>query len=103
MSRGEKKRAKDRASLEAFNKLPNLQKIKKSILSINGVVYGDRNSLSYQITRDMLYEIEHIAEEKNDEFIKDVIKSVDKYMKASEKQAYFIAKFADENGYKYKN
>jgi hypothetical protein len=98
MSKGEKKRAKDRAAEEAYAKMPNLQRIKQSILVVNGLIPGDRNSLSWQMLDENLIGIEFLAKEKGNNFVVDVITSVRRYMKASEKQAYVIARFADENG-----
>lgn len=64
---------------------------------INGCVYGDRNSMSYQISEEMYAGIEMKAKELNNDFIASVCQSVMKYMKCSDKQAYCLAKFAIEN------
>lgn len=64
---------------------------------INGCVYGDRNSMSYQISEEMYASIEMKAKELNNDFIVSVSQSVMKYMKCSEKQAYYLAKFAIDN------
>lgn len=101
MSKGEKKRFKDKIALEAFDKLPNQKKIESSLMSVNGLVFGDRHSLSYQIWQDRVLEIQFKAEEKGNEMIASIAKTIDKYMKVSDKQAYVLAKFADENDIKY--
>jgi hypothetical protein len=101
MSRVEKKRAKDKKAIEAFNKLSNLQKIKQKILWINGITKGDRNSVSYKLVSEMLHQIEYLADKEKNQRIVDIINSVDKYMSASEKQAYAIAKFADDSNYEF--
>ena len=101
MSRGEKKRARDAREIAIFDSLPNLQKIKKSLLWINGTVFGDRNSLSYQLWIEILQPIQDLAKEKGNDFIVNVCDSGIKYMKLSEKQAYYVARFADENGIKH--
>lgn len=100
MSKGEKKRFRDNQEREAYERTPNLQRIKGSIMSVNGLIQGDRNSLSWQLTDEDLYGIQHLAKEKGDSFVSSVIDSVRKFMRASEKQAYVIARFADANGVK---
>ena len=67
---------------------------------INGCVSGDRNSMSYQISEKMYANIELKAKEIGNDFIASVCQSVIKYMKCSEKQAYYLAKFAIENNIK---
>lgn len=103
MSKGEKKRHNDRIALAAFAAQSNLDKIKQSILNINGKVQGDRNSLGYQIISERLAGVYNVAKEQGNTFITDVINSVEKSMRASEKQAYVIAKYADQQGIKYED
>lgn len=67
------------------------------MLWINGCVAGDRNSISYQISENILTKVELAAKEANNDFIASVCQSVDKYMRCSDKQAYCLAKFAIEN------
>lgn len=103
MSKGQKKRHKDRKALEAHAALPNLKKIQNAITAINGIVQGDRNSLHYQLISELLAGIFLKAKELDNQFIIGVINSIEKYMKASEKQAAVVAKFADDNGIKYED
>lgn len=77
--------------------LTALEEAQSKMMWINGCVSGDRNSMSYQISSEMLSKIEMKAKESGNEFIASVCQSVDKYMKCSEKQAYHLAKFAIEN------
>lgn len=97
------RRQKDAEAIAAFNAQSNLEKIKQSIMWINGKVQGDRNSLGYQLISERLAGIYLVAKEKGETFIVDVINSVEKYMRASEKQAFVIARFADQNGIKYED
>ena len=99
-SRGQKKRESDRKALEKYNNLSNQEKIKSRILSINGLVKGDRQGSFKILLADLLGEIEDMAQKKNDEKVLSIVKSIDKYMSASEKQAFVVSKFADENGIK---
>lgn len=103
MSKGQKKRINDAKAIAAFNAQSNLDKIKQSILNINGKVQGDRNSLGYQLISERLSGIYNVAKEHGNTFIVDVINNVEKYMRASEKQAYVVAKYADEQGIKYED
>lgn len=100
MTRGEKKRYNDKNSSEAFNSLSPLQQAITKLQWINGCVSGDRSSMSYQISNEMLVKIELAAKESGNEFIASVCQSVNKYMKCSDKQAYCLAKFAIDNGIK---
>lgn len=100
-NKGQKRRERDAKELAAFNNQSNLDKIQQSILNINGKVYGDRNGLGYQIISDRLAGIYNVAKLQGNDFIVDVINNVEKYMRCSEKQAYVIAKFADDNKIKY--
>lgn len=97
MTKGEKKRYKDAKEIEAFNALSPIQQAISKLQWINGCVYGDRSSMSYQISEKMLAKIEMAAKEAGDDFITSVSKSVDKFMKCSDKQAYILAKYAIEN------
>lgn len=64
---------------------------------INGCVYGDRSSMSYQISAEMLSKIEMAAKKAGNDFIASVSQSVDKSMRCSDEQAYCLAKFTIEN------
>lgn len=64
---------------------------------INGLVYGDRHSMSYQLEEEMYASIEMAAKKFGNDFIVKLCQSVMKYMKCSEKQAYCLAKFVIEN------
>lgn len=70
---------------------------KNKLMWINGCIFGDRHSMSYKISENMYAGIELRAKEIGNEFITSVCQSVIKYMKCSEKQAYYLAKFAIEN------
>lgn len=78
--------------------LSNQKKIAQRIQWINGSAHMGPNNLSTKLTHEFLYKIERIAEERGNKFICDVIESVIRYYNASDKQAYVISKFADENG-----
>jgi hypothetical protein len=97
-SRGQKKRERDAREIAAFNALSNLQKLINAIMRINGKIQGDRNSLGYQLIHERLSGIWIVAREKGDTKVMDIIKSVEASMRCSDKQAYCIAKFADDNG-----
>lgn len=97
MSRGEKKRYKDAKEIDAFNALSPLQQAINKLQWINNCIYGDRNSMSYQMSEEMYAGIEIKAKELENDFILSVCQSVMKYMKCSDKQAYCLAKFATEN------
>jgi KaiC/GvpD/RAD55 family RecA-like ATPase len=101
MSRSEKRHLRDKRELAAFNALSNQKKIESHIKWMNGTVYGNESSLGVQIVQKLLYTIQDIAKEKGNGFISNVIDSVIRYYMASDKQAYVIAKYADENGMKY--
>lgn len=101
MSAGDKKRFNDAKSIEAFNKQSNLEKWKQRILRVNGLVQGDRNSLGWQLLDEAMSGVYNHASEAGNTFITDVITSVSKFMKASEKQAYVIAQYADNNNITY--
>lgn len=97
MSRGEKKRYKDARESEAFNSLSPLQQAISKLQWINNCVYGDRSSMSYQISVEMYAGIEMKAKEVGNDFIASICQSAIRYMKCSDKQAYCLAKFAVEN------
>ena len=97
MTRGDKKRYKDAASIAAFNALSPLEQAIRNLQVINGHIYGDRSSLGYQMAEEMYAGIEMKAKELNNDFIVSVCRSVIKYMKCSDKQAYILAKFVVEN------
>lgn len=100
MSRGEKRRYKDAKQIEAFNALSPLQQAINKLQWINNCVCGDRHSMTYKISEEMLAAIELTAKSLNCEFIVSVCNSVNKYMRCSDKQAYCLAKFAIENSIK---
>jgi hypothetical protein len=97
MSKGEKKRYKDARESEAFNSLSPLQQAISKLQWINNCVYGDRSSMSYQISVEMYAGIEMKAKEVGNDFIASICQSAIRYMKCSDKQAYCLAKFAVEN------
>ena len=101
MSRGEKKRCNDAKAIAAFDAQSNLQKIKSAIMWINGKVYGDVHSLTVQWIEELFSAIEIEAKEKGNAFVVDVMNTIRRSYRASEKQAYVIAKFADDNGIVY--
>jgi hypothetical protein len=103
MSRGEKKRHNDAKAIAAFDAQTNLQKIKSAIMWINGKQYGDVHSLTVQWIQELFFNIEIEAKEKGNTFIIDVMNTIRRSYLASEKQAYVIARFADENGIKYES
>ena len=74
-----------------------LQAVMNNIMSVNGTVCGDRNSLSYQIWSKDIAKIWMAAREKGNDFIMNVCNSCEQYMRVSEKQAYCLAKFAMDN------
>lgn len=88
------KKSPKKAELKA---LTPLEEIQNKMMWINGCASGDRNSMSYQISAEMLSKIEMKAKESGNDFIVSICQSVDKYMKCSEKQAHCLAKFAIEN------
>lgn len=63
---------------------------------VNKMVQGDRNG-AYTIWEDSMLKVYFAAKEQGNDFIMSVYNSVDKYMKASDKQAYCLAKFAVDN------
>lgn len=77
--------------------LTPLEEATDRMMWINGCVYGDRHSMSYQISEEMFAKIEMAAKELSNDFIVSVCQSVVKYMKCSDKQAYSLAKFTIEN------
>lgn len=97
MSKGEKKRYKDARESEAFNSLSPLQQAISKLQWINNCVYGDRSSMSYQISVEMYAGIEMKAKEVGNDFIASICQSAIRYMKCSDKQAYCLAKFAIDN------
>ncbi len=100
-SRGQKRREKDAKDRAAFATLPNAKKIESKIMWINGVVMGDRHSGSYKIVGDLLDQITDKAIEIGDKKIADICETVDRTMRASDRQAYMLALFADTNGIVY--
>ena len=91
------KQEKDQRDLDKFNAKTNLQKIKSSLIS--GSYY--KSGISYEIWLESVYVIESKAKETNNKYVQNIIKTVLRYNKVSEKQAYVIARFADDNGLMY--
>lgn len=81
----------------AAKQLNPIEEVASKMMWINSCVYGDRTSMSYQISYDMMTGIELKAKELGNDFIASVCESVIKFMKCSEKQAYCLAKFVEEN------
>ena len=81
----------------ASKQLNPIEEVASKMMWINGCVYGDRTSMSYQISYDMMAGIELKARELGNDFIASICESVIKFMKCSEKQATCLAKFAIEN------
>lgn len=67
---------------------------------VNTCQYGDRCSLGFKISFDMLFKIENKAEELGDTFIYSVCESVYRYMRVSDKQAFYLGKFVVANDIK---
>lgn len=101
MTRGQKKRYNDAKAIAAFDALTNLQKIKQFIMWINGKVHGDAGNMTVRAIQNLFIEVESFAKEKGNTFVIDVMNTIRKTYNASEKQAYVIAKFADDNGIVY--
>ena len=57
---------------------------------------NDRASSSYSLVANVLNKIENKAVAEGNGFISDVIKSIDKYMRASQKQAEILGNFYDK-------
>lgn len=74
-----------------------LQEAIFQLQGVNGLVRGDRSSLSYQLYEKKISSIEIAAQEAGNDFIASVCNSVIKYTKCSDKQAYCLAKFAIDN------
>lgn len=100
-SRGDKRRERDAKDRAAFAELSNAKKIESKIMWINGVVAGDRHSASYKIVSDLLGQIVDIAMEVGDKKIVDICNTTIQTMRASDRQAYILAKFADDNKISY--
>lgn len=96
-----RRRQRDAEAIARFDAQPNAKKIEAAIMWCNGKVQGDRTGQGWLMCEEMLLTIDEIAQKKGDFFICDVIKSVVKYMRATDKQAFVIARFADLNGYVY--
>lgn len=77
-----------------------LDEAKSKMMWINGLVYGDRRSMSYQLAEEMYVSIEMAAKKSGNDFIVALCQSVMRYMKCSEKQAYCLARFAIDNNIK---
>lgn len=67
---------------------------------VNTCQYGDRYSMGFKISGNMLFKIEDKAEELGDTFIYSVCESVFRYMRVSDKQALCLAKFVVANNIK---
>jgi hypothetical protein len=91
------KHQKDALEIARYNAQPNGEKLMQSLMWVNGIS-GDRNSSSYKIWEEMLYEIQIKANEVGNTFVPQVIETVTRMMRVSERQAIVIANFADKNG-----
>lgn len=78
-----------------------LQSMIANILSVNNLCAGDRNSLYYKIWEEGMSGICNSAREQGNSFIMDVCNKADVSMRISDKQAYYVAKFAIENNIKF--
>lgn len=92
------KRHNAAVSRNAFKNLSNLDKLKSQILSLNGCVFGDTNSITVKGINELFNQILDLD---NNTFVKGIISTVMTTYKVSEKQAYCIARFADDNGINY--
>ena len=80
--------------------LSPLEQVIQTLKWVNGITQGDRNSLTYQLWSEKIFAIEDMAKKVNNNFIKDVCQSVDRYLRVSDKQAYCLAKFVLGNDIK---
>ena len=84
-----------------FNSKSNIDKIKSNILDINHYTYTMTTNDSY---KKELYHMQGFMRRNNIKGLAvDVCDSILKYRKASEKQAWILAKTLDENGYVAEN
>ncbi|KAA6347838.1 hypothetical protein EZS27_004703 [termite gut metagenome] len=103
MSRGEKKRYNDKKELEAYNNLSRMERHKQDILHVNSMTQGNRTSLSFKMWEEKMSAIWIKARDLGDKYIVGIHDSVFNYMRATERQAYALAKFADENNIEFIN
>ena len=96
-STGRKKRERDAIEISKFNNLPNVEKIKQQILWINGAIYGDVNGATMQLFIETVNPIINSAMENDNIFVIDVINTIKRTYKCSDKQAFIVANFADKN------
>ena len=101
LSKSAARRAKAKSQADAFDAMSNLDKIKSAMMNINGKCEGDRSSLGYTLWFERIGAIEYKAKQVGDSFITGVCESVIRTAKCSEKQAFVIARFADNNGITY--
>lgn len=100
-SKGQKRRERASRELAMFNTQSNLQKLKSQIMWINGSQFGDKNSVTVQNISELFSMIKIEANES--EFALSIIKTIYKTYRASEKQAYCVAKLADDLGIKFQD
>lgn len=88
-------------SIRNFNSKSNLEKIKSNILDINHYTYTMTTNDSY---KKELYHMQGFMRRNNIKGLAaDICDSILKYRKASDKQAWILAKTLDENGYVAEN
>lgn len=68
------------------------------VMSVNGLIRGDRNSLSFQLWEERVDRIAAAATAAGNAFIASVCATVLRYARVSDKQAWCLARFAVENG-----
>lgn len=81
--------------------LTPLEEIQNKMMWINGCASGERNSMSYQISAEMLSKIEMKAKESGNDFIASICQSVDKYMKCSENRLIALLSLQSETKLNY--
>ena len=74
-----------------------MQVLTSLIMAVNGYVRGYRGGQSYQLWLKNITAIWLVAQEKGDNFIVDICDSCERDMRVSEKQAFYLARFAIKN------
>jgi hypothetical protein len=100
MTKGERKAQKERIALAAHAALSNPKKLQKELESMNGLTPGDRRAYENYGLYGLVLQILDLGKAEGNNFIIDVCTKVNTYMRISEKQAYYVSKFADEKGMK---
>lgn len=77
--------------------LSPIDALKNRLMQCNCVSAGDRNSLSWQMCEEDLSTVWTAAEKAGNVFIQAISDTCTKYMRCSEKQAYYMARFCIEN------